>query len=79
MNLYKGARLKAEDGMHLSEEFEVSVGVHQGSVLSPQMSAIVIDVDPSKIKEGMLEEILQANDIFLISKAMAELCWKKIL
>ena len=34
MSLYKGARTKVKVGAHLSEEFEVSVGVHQGSVLS---------------------------------------------
>ena len=28
----------------LSEEFEVNVGKHQGSVLSPSLVAVVVDV-----------------------------------
>ena len=35
MSLYKGARTRVRVGSELSEEFEVRVGVHQGSVLSP--------------------------------------------
>ena len=35
MSLYKGAKTKVKVGTHLSEEFEVNVGVHQGSVLLP--------------------------------------------
>ena len=34
MGLCKGAKTKVKVGTHLSEEFEVNVGVHQGSVLS---------------------------------------------
>ena len=44
MSLYKGAKTKVKVGTHLSEEFGVDVGVHQGSVLSPLLFAIVIDV-----------------------------------
>ena len=54
MSLYKGARTKVKVGTHLSEELGVDVGVHQGSVLSPLLFAIVIDVVTN---EGMLQEI----------------------
>ena len=37
-------------GTHLSEEFEVKVGVHQGSALSPLLFAIVVDVVTNEIK-----------------------------
>ena len=30
MGLYKGVRTKVKVGTHFSEEFEVSIGVHQG-------------------------------------------------
>ena len=32
MSLYKGAKTKVKVGMHLSEEFDAYIGVHQGSV-----------------------------------------------
>ena len=44
MSQYKGARTKVKVGTHLSEEYEVNVGVHLGSVLSPLSIAIVVDV-----------------------------------
>ena len=40
-------------GIHLPED-----GVHQESVLSPLLFAIVIDVGTNEVKEGTLEEIL---------------------
>ena len=71
MSLYKGA--KVEVGTHLSEEFEVNVGVHQGSVLPSLLLAIVVAVVTNEIQEGMLQEILYADDIVLIAVNMAEL------
>ena len=73
ISLYKGARTKLNVAAHLSEEFEVNVGVHQGSVLSPLLFTIVVDVGTNEIKEGMLQEILYADDIVLIAEIMAEL------
>ena len=54
MSLYTGARTKLKVGTHLSEEFEASVGVHQCSVLSPTLFAIVIDVDTNEMEEVAL-------------------------
>ena len=35
MSLYDGTKIRVWVGSEYSEEFEVKVGVHQGSVLSP--------------------------------------------
>ena len=35
MSLYNGAKTRVRVAFAYSEEFEVKVGVHQGSVLSP--------------------------------------------
>ena len=60
-------------GTHLSDEFEVNVGVHQVSVLSPLLFAIVIDVVTNEIKDGTLQEILFADDLVLIVETVAEM------
>ena len=60
-------------GTHFSEESEVNIGVHQASVLSPPLFAIVVDVATNEIKEGMLQEILYTDDIVLIAEDMTEL------
>ena len=44
MSLYEGLRMKVKGGSGLVEEFGVSVGVHQRSVLSPLIFAIAVDV-----------------------------------
>ena len=46
ISLYEGAktRVRVETRLELSEEFEGKVGVHQGSVLSPLVFAIVVVV-----------------------------------
>ena len=44
MSLYEGAKTGVRMDSELSEEFEVRVGMHQGSVLSPFLFAVVADV-----------------------------------
>ena len=46
---------KSEGWNNYSEEFDVNVGVHQESVLSPLLFAIIVDVVTKEIKEGMLQ------------------------
>ena len=73
MSLCRGAKTKMKVGAHLSEEFDVNVGLHQGSVLSSLFFAIVIDVVMNKIKEGTLQEILYTDDLVLIAETMKEM------
>ena len=70
MSLYEGAKSRARVGTKLSEAFRVKVGVHQGSVLSPLVFAIVIDVVTENAREGLMSEILYADDLALISETM---------
>ena len=45
MSLYEGAKTRVRVDTEWSEEFEVNVGMHQGSVLSPFLfTVVVIDV-----------------------------------
>ena len=41
--MYSNARRRVRVGEGYSEEFEVKVGVHQGSVLSPLLFIIVLE------------------------------------
>ena len=79
MSLYEGARTRVRVGSELSEEFEVKVGVHQGSVLSPLVFAIVVDVVTERAREGLMYEMLYADDLVLMSETMEglrEKFWK---
>ena len=57
----------------LSEDFEVIVEMHQGSVLSPFLFAVVVDVVTELAKEGVLSEWLYADDLVLMSETIEEL------
>ena len=70
MSLYEGAKTRVRVGAELSEEFEVRVGVQQGSVLSPLVLAIVVDVVTESAREGLMSEMLYADDLALISETI---------
>ena len=46
--------------------------MHQGSVLSPLIFAIVVDVT-EHAREGLLNEILYADDLVLMSESLEDL------
>ena len=50
-----------------SGEFEVKLGIHQGSVLSSSLFALVVDVTEFA-KEGALNELMYSNDLVLMSE-----------
>ena len=73
MQLYEGASTMVKVGNGMSDAFSVGVGVHQGSVLSPLLFAIVMDVVCGEVMEGLLFEILYADDLVLMADSMEEL------
>ena len=52
---------------------DVGVGVYQGSVLSPFLFSIVLDVLSEDGRKGALYELLYANDLVLMAETMEEL------
>ena len=56
-----------------STEFEVKVGVHQGSVLSPLLFVAVMEVVTRGVKEGLPWELLYADDLVLVAQSKEEL------
>ena len=73
MSLYEGSRTKVKVGSGTSKEFWVRVGVHRGSVLSPLIFAVVVDVVTEHAREGLLNEILYADDLVLMSESLEDL------
>ena len=61
MALYAEVCAVVRTNAGLSECFEVKVGLHQGSVLSPLLFAAVMDVISSKARSGLPSELLYAD------------------
>ena len=79
MSLYEGAKTRVRVGLELSEEFEVKVGVHQGSALLLLLFAIAVDVITENVKNGLISEMVYADDLVLTSEMMEglrEKFWK---
>ena len=70
MRLYEGAKTWVRVDSHLSEEFGVNVGKHQGSVLSPVLFAVVVDVVTEFARVCVLNELLYADDLVLLSESI---------
>ena len=73
MGLYDSTKTRARVGSAYSEEFEVKAGVHQGSVLSLLLFEIVVDVIIENARRGMVNELLYADGLALMSKTMKDL------
>ena len=59
-------------GSAYSEEFKVKVSVHQGSVLSPLLFAIVVNIITDNARRGVVNELLYADDLVFMSKTMED-------
>ena len=73
MSLYDGAETRVRVGSAYSEEFQVKDGVHQGSVLSPLLFAIVVDIIAENARRGVVNELLYADDLVIMSEDMEDL------
>ena len=70
LRLHEGAKTRVRVDSELSEEFEVNVGMYQGSVLSPFLFALVVDVVTEFVREGALSKLLHADDLVLMSETI---------
>ena len=52
MALYVGTTSRVKTTAGTSEEFDIGVGVHQGSVLSPLLFIIVMDEATKNVRTG---------------------------
>ena len=76
--MYANARSHVRVGEGYSEEFEVKVGVHQGSVLSPLLFIIVLEALTREFRSGVPWEDLYADDLVIIAESLEE-CVRRLL
>ena len=72
------ARSRVRVGEGYSGEFEVKVGVHQGSVLSPLLFIIVLEALSREFRCGVPWEDLYAIDLVIIAESL-EKCVRRLL
>ena len=70
--MYDNARSRVRVGSEYSEEFEVDVGVHQGSVLSPLLFIIVLEALSRDFRVGVPWELFFADDLVIIATSLEE-------
>ena len=76
MSMYKNARSLVRVNGKLGEEFEVKVGIHQGSVLSPILFAIVLEALSRGFNAELPWELLYADDLVIMADSLDELSGK---
>ena len=71
--MYKHTKSKVRVGDSYSETFDVRVGVHQGSVLSPLLFIIVLEALSHESCTGLPWELLYADYLVIIGDCIP---WK---
>ena len=72
MLLYQRARSRVRTVAGTSESFEINVGVHQGSALSPLLFIIVMEEASKECRKGTPWELLYADDLVLTAESKDE-------
>ena len=70
--MYNNTRCRMRVGSEYSDEFEVGVGVHQGSVLSPLLFIIVLEALSRDFRVGVPWELFFADDLVIIATSLEE-------
>jgi len=66
--MYEGAQtVETTEGD--SKAFNVKVGLHQGSVLSPLLFVVVMEMISRELRAGLLLELLYAHDLVLMAES----------
>ena len=76
--MYANARSQVLVGEGYSKEFEVKVGVHQGSELSPLLFIIVLEAFSREFRAGVPWEDRYGDDLVIIAHSLEE-CVRRLL
>src|SRR5678815_883155 len=71
--MYEGVTTAVQLRNCESQGFDVKVGVHQGSVLSPLLFIIVMQALSNNFKEVLPWELLYADDLILVAESEEKL------
>ncbi|GFO25468.1 retrovirus-related pol polyprotein from type-1 retrotransposable element r2 [Plakobranchus ocellatus] len=84
MATYQESTTKVRTVHGRTESFQIEVGLHQGSGLSPFLFAIVLDTISAEMREGLPKELLFADDLAVIAETEQDLqrrwiIWQKTM
>jgi hypothetical protein len=71
-DMYQGCTTYVRSPGGDTEDFEVTVGLHQGSSISPFLFLIILECLTKDIRRGAPWEMLFADDVVLICKTRLE-------
>jgi len=69
MSMYTGAKTAVRTVYGNSNGFEVKVGMHQGSALSPLLFVVVMEALSREFRIALPRELLYADDMVVIAEA----------
>ena len=71
--MYDGAMKTVRSGQGKTSAFEIKVGVHQGSCLSPLLFFIVMDAVSEYVQHDVPQDMLYADDLIIADVSSAKL------
>ena len=83
-DMYKGAPTRVKSNRGMSEHFEVGIGLHQGSALSPFLFIMLVDTISQDVRTELSWELLYADDLAIIDITSRDTqnrleSWQKVL
>ena len=83
-DMYRGATTRVKSKRGMSEHFEVGIGLHQVSALSPFLFIMIIDTISQDVRTELPWELLYADDLAIIDITSTDTqnrleSWQKVL
>ena len=83
-DMYQGATTRVKCKRGISEQFEVGIGLHQGSALSPFLFIMLVDTISQDVRTELPWELLYADDLAIIDITSTDTqnrleSWQKVL
>ena len=84
-DMHKATKTRVKTRCGLTQYFDIEVGLHQGSTLSPLLFIIIMDVVPSTVQRDPPWAMLFVDDLVICEESRLEVqqpysqnaCWRK--